>query len=214
MDIAPITPLVGATSGLALGALHALAPDHCAGLAACTTADMRLGAMLRTSLRFALGHGLILIIGSIACLLTGLWIPSHIVHKAEIAAGIGLCVLGIILWQERSHRWLQSRHASVWVGGALAFSGIRGMLMAFTPLLLVGNKPLVVAAYVAGFVGGMSIALLGVGGLMGLGFKVAAASHAAKKSSTLPSTKVWARRTVASLSIVTGGFWILQQWVL
>ncbi len=79
---------------LALGALHGLGPDHAAAVAALSLRAGRMREALAIALRFALGHGAVFALSSVAARAVLAALPSGFERACEVLGGIALAVLG------------------------------------------------------------------------------------------------------------------------
>jgi cytochrome c biogenesis protein CcdA len=80
---------------LALGALHGLGPDHAAAVAALSLRAGRLREALAIAARFALGHGLVFALSSLAARAVLAALPANLERAFEVLGGVALAVLGI-----------------------------------------------------------------------------------------------------------------------
>ena len=175
-------------SGLGLGMLHALDPDHV--LAVANLDDPRAGrrAGLRLCGRWALGHGAVLCVIGALVLLAGMAVPVALSFWAERLVGLVLILLGIgSLWT------LVAGEAPLWIhrhGGAGTHLHVAGMpahhgrrallvgmlhgtagsaaLLALAPLALAAS-PWLGMAYLLAFGAGVMAAMLAAGSLLGAG---------------------------------------------
>ncbi len=81
-----------------LGMLHALDADHIMAVTGLASTRSSLGAGLRFCLRWAVGHGLTLLIFAAAVLLLGMAIPYTLSSWAESLVGVLLLVIGVWLF--------------------------------------------------------------------------------------------------------------------
>ncbi len=175
-------------SGLGLGMLHALDPDHV--LAVANLDDPRAGrrAGLRLCGRWALGHGVVLLAIGALVLVAGMAVPVTLSFWAERLVGIVLVALGVAaLWTLmageaplRIHRHgetgthlhlagMPAHHGrrAVLVGALHGMAG-SAALLALAPLALAAS-PWLGMGYLAAFGAGVMIAMLIAGGLLGIG---------------------------------------------
>jgi nickel/cobalt transporter (NicO) family protein len=81
---------------LALGALHGLGPDHAAAVAALSVRAGRVREALAIALRFALGHGAVFALSSVAARAVLAALPSGFERACEVLGGVALAVLGVV----------------------------------------------------------------------------------------------------------------------
>ena len=181
-------PLLLLASGLGLGMLHALDPDHV--LAVANLDDPRAGrrAGLRLCGHWALGHGAVLCAIGGLVLLAGMAVPVTLSFWAERLVGIVLVLLGVgTLWTLaageaplRIHRHgeagthlhlagLPAHHGRrALLVGALHGTAGSAALLALAPLALAAN-PWLGMGYLVAFGTGVMAAMLAAGGLLGAG---------------------------------------------
>jgi hypothetical protein len=137
-------------------------------------------AALKTALRFAVGHALVLALLSGVCLASGVALSERFERGAELVGG-GLLVLlaltalflpGVLHHghphlpsHASSHRHLRFSAAA---GGLLALSGGRALLMALAPLLVGGGLGTSGWVYLPGFALGILVSMGAVGLLLSL----------------------------------------------
>jgi hypothetical protein len=200
--------------GLTQGLVHALGPDHCAAVATLgTLGGGRRRGVLRTALRFALGHALML--GGVAalCLLAGLGLSETFTRWAEVFGGgvlVALAVAALLFPASAAHGHPhlpghdREPHAHVHVstaaGALMAVSGVRGLLLALPPLLVGGSMSGAAWSYLPGFALGI---LVGMGAL-GLLFAEGLSRVSARMAP-------WVHRGVALASGALGLFWMTAQ---
>ena len=176
-------------TGLGLGLLHALDPDHL--LAVANLDDPRAGrrAGLQLCGRWALGHGAMLLAIGALVLLAGWAVPTELSHWAERLVGLVLILLGAgTLWALiagesplRVHQHGGGTHAHLF--GLPAHHGRRALLvgmlhgtagsaalLALAPLALAAT-PWLGMAYLLAFGAGVMAAMLAAGGLFGAGLR-------------------------------------------
>jgi len=186
-----IDPSLGLlATGLGLGLLHALDPDHL--LAVANLDDPRAGrrAGLQLCGRWALGHGAVLLVIGALVLLAGMAVPTGLSGGAERLVGLVLIGLGVAtLWTlvageapVRIHyHGAAGTHAHLL--GLPAHHGRRALLvgmlhgtagsaalLALAPLALAAS-PWLGMAYLLAFGVGVMAAMLVAGGLLGAGLR-------------------------------------------
>lgn len=177
-------------TGLGLGLLHALDPDHL--LAVANLDDPRAGRRARLQLcgRWALGHGAVLLAIGALVLLAGMAVPIELSGRAERLVGLVLIGLGLAtLWTlvageppvQVHHHGQTGTHAHLL--GLPAHHGRRALLvgmlhgtagsavlLALAPLALAAS-PWLGMAYLLAFGVGVMAAMLVAGGLFGAGLR-------------------------------------------
>ncbi len=177
-------------TGLGLGLLHALDPDHL--LAVANLDDLRTGrrARLRLCGRWALGHGAVLLAIGALVLLAGMAVPTELGGWAERLVGLVLIGLGTNrLWTliageppvQVHHHGETGTHAHLL--GLPAHHGRRALLvgmlhgtagsaalLALAPLALAAS-PWLGMTYLLAFGVGVMVAMLAVGGFLGAGLR-------------------------------------------
>lgn len=139
------------------GLLHGLGPDHCLAIGALSTAGGGMRRAAGVSLRFGIGHTVVLAAGALIAAVTGLAIPERWESALEVVGGVSLLLLGCwtVLSKHsllpHSHGGLEAHtHGSTghthdhdgvviptWAGGrfqtlaggVFGLSGVRGLLM-------------------------------------------------------------------------------------
>jgi sulfite exporter TauE/SafE len=184
--------------GVLLGLRHALEADHIVALTAIVGQGRGVRRALMAGLRWGIGHSITILVVGFAALALKISIPQGLALSLEFAVGIALVVLGIPLirrWAARNHLH-RHRHESAWhthphthgeaVGHAHRHSRkpfFMGMLHglagsgALTVLVLATMESVaegVVFLLLFGL--GSILAMLVVGGLLGLSFGLAARS--------------------------------------
>lgn len=160
--------LAAALAGIAFGAAHGLGPDHCAALATLLAREGGAPRALGVSLRFAAGHALVLAALALPAALAGVLIPESWERGAEVGGGALLVLLGVVaLRRLRAHAPHDHDHAhphgATLVGGALAISGVRGLVLALPPLLAAGSSIVPAVVYVGAFGLGIAAAMTAFG---------------------------------------------------
>lgn len=176
----------------------------------------RRRATLLVALRFAIGHAAVL--GGVAtfCLVAGVGLSETFERWAEIFGGAVLVALAVAAFlfpnvlrhghphlSGHTHEPHSHRHerVSTAAGALMAFSGVRGLLLALPPLLVGGSMRSSGWTYLPGFALGI---LLGMGAV-GLLF----AEGLSRMGSVLAER---IQRTVAAASGVLGLFWIVSRF--
>ena len=180
-----------------LGLLHALDADHIMAVSGLAARRPSLRNSLRFCLRWAIGHGLTLLLIGGSVFLLGMAIPSRFSAIAEGLVGVMLIAIGLwILWElfrSRAHLHFHDhddlpRHAH-WHAhhghpsqhdadahqhphGALLVGVLHGTagsapLLALIPLASLGHSPWLGMAYLALFSLGVLLAMIFFGGLLG-----------------------------------------------
>lgn len=185
--------LAAAGSGIAIGVLHGLGPDHCAALASLLVRDGQSHGTARLSLKFGLGHALALGGLGLAAAASGLLIPESWERNAEVLAGALLIVVGVLAIRARDSRVLLHRHAhehdgerhehwhahvgeqatthsrhrhphlATLVGGGFGLSGVRALTLALPPLLVAGHSWVAALAFVLCFGLGVALSMVAFG---------------------------------------------------
>jgi nickel/cobalt transporter (NicO) family protein len=203
--------------GLGQGLLHAVGPDHCAAMATLgTLGPARRRATLLVALRFAIGHAAVL--GAVAtfCLMAGVGLSETFERWAEIFGGAVLVALAVaaLLFPNvlrhghphlpgHTHEPHSHMHdqVSTAAGALMAFSGVRGLLLALPPLLVGGSMQSAGWTYLPGFAFGILVGM----GAVGLVF----AEGLARMGSVLAERL---QRVVAVGSAALGLFWIASRF--
>jgi len=90
-----------------LGMLHALDADHVMAVTGLVANKSDRRSALRFCLRWAVGHGLVLLIVGALVFGLGMSIPHSLSHNAEILVGVMLIIIGVIvllnLYRKRTH---------------------------------------------------------------------------------------------------------------
>ncbi len=76
------------------GLLHGLGPDHCLAIGALSTAGGGMRRAASVSLRFGVGHTVVLAAGALIAAVTGLAIPERWESALEVVGGLSLLILG------------------------------------------------------------------------------------------------------------------------
>jgi ABC-type nickel/cobalt efflux system permease component RcnA len=95
------------TLALSLGIVHALDADHIMAVSALTSTNNNSRSSVRFCVRWAIGHGVTLIVIGCCVYLLGMAIPDQLSHYAEHAVGLVLIAIGLYLLytlhQKRAH---------------------------------------------------------------------------------------------------------------
>jgi nickel/cobalt exporter len=178
------------TMGFGLGLLHALDPDHVLAVANLGDASAGRRATLGFCGRWALGHGLALLVIGALVLLAGMAVPSDLSAGAEHLVGWVLIALGVTtlwrLWAGEAPLQLHCHGVDgthLHVAGLPAHQGRRALLvgllhgtagsaslLALAPIAAAAN-PWVGMAYLLLFGAGVLTAMLACGGLLGEGLR-------------------------------------------
>ncbi len=95
--------IVGLLSMFGQGLLHGLGPDHCLAIGALSAGGRGgLREAATVSLRFGVGHTLVLAAGALAAAVTGVMIPARWESTLEVVGGLSLLALGV--WTVLSRR--------------------------------------------------------------------------------------------------------------
>lgn len=175
--------------GFGLGLVHAFDADHVMALS--VFASRRRGASegARAGLRWAFGHGLVLLVVGIALLFLGRALPPGLAIVAERAVGVVMIGLGLWVFAElaRQHSHLHFHehddllphahwhtherddvhrhdHGPVFVGG---LHGLAGSAPVLAVLPAATRSPLLGLGYLVVFAIGVSLAMGIVSGLLG-----------------------------------------------
>jgi ABC-type nickel/cobalt efflux system permease component RcnA len=92
MDLSIIAILL---SGLGLGFIHSLDPDHVVAMTALVCNNKNIHKSIASATVWGIGHSAVLLIAGFALLILRVTIPENIVDAFEFAAAILLIVLGI-----------------------------------------------------------------------------------------------------------------------
>lgn len=205
------------------GLLHGFGPDHC--LAIGTLASRGgLRRALSVSLRFGLGHTLVLAVCAVGAAVAGVAVPERWERGLEMVGGLSLLALGV--WTVLDARAISTHHhgdgvdhvhlfddghgitppsdeariagsLSTVAGAVFGLSGVRALLLLLPAT--VQRAPLIVLLSVLLFGGGVVISMLAVGWLaQGLG------ARARKVESAL-------RVAVGLASMAVGAWWVVSR---
>jgi hypothetical protein len=159
---------------LVLGLVHGLAPDHCLAVSA-LAAGHRYRAVVGIAVRFGASHTAVLFLFAAGLLFFHWDLSAHLGRAGDIATGVLLIILGLVLIFERLGRRLGlSQHAhqqpgdaraknrSGWmVGAVFALAGLRNALMAL-PIAMHHGIGLALTALLL-FGGGITLSMIGYG---------------------------------------------------
>lgn len=178
-----------------LGLLHALDADHVMAVSGLASSRPGLRTSLAFCARWAVGHGLSLVMIGSAVLLLGVAVPTELSAVAESLVGVALIAIGAwVLWTlaaqgihlhfhrheglPRHAHWHKHDfshnhernvhrhgHGTVMVGVLHGTAG-SAPLLALIPLAQIGS-PWIGLAYLALFSGGVLVSMLLFGGLLG-----------------------------------------------
>ncbi len=171
------------------GLLHGLGPDHCLAIAALSTSGGGMRRAAGVSLRFGVGHTVVLAAGALVAAVTGLAIPARWESTLEVVGGVSLLALGC--WTVLSKRALlphshgglaahthgdegaQHDHGGAvippWAGGrfqtlagaVFGLSGVRGLLMLLPLMARERTASLLLGVLLFG--AGVVLSMFGVG---------------------------------------------------
>lgn len=171
-----------------LGLVHAFDADHVMALSVFATRKKGVREGVRTGLRWAAGHGLVLLAVGLVLLLLGHSLPTRIVIVAERLVGMAMIVLGASVWidlaRRRSHLHFHAHddlpphahwhtheddghrheHGALMVG---ALHGLAGSAPILAVLPAAARSPLLGLAYLLLFAVGVALAMGFVSGLIG-----------------------------------------------
>jgi len=86
--------------GFTLGVIHAFDADHVMALSVFATRERSGGRAIAAGLRWAAGHGFMLLVAGGALLLLGRALPPEAALWAERAVGLTMIGLGVYVWME------------------------------------------------------------------------------------------------------------------
>ena len=204
---------------LALGAAHALAPDHVMTVVALTR-DSAPRSAFRHALYWAGGHGLAIIAAALSAVLIGQFLPGRWLVVAEWMAALALMAMGATLLLRAG--WLPSLHAHGPFGrhlhlpaagtifarphahGALTLGLLHGLAgsaaaLAMLPAAAQSSPGLALGA-AAAFVLGVLIAMAAFG--YGCGALLASADANTKSARTIT--------TMIGIATVAAGFYMMH----
>ena len=216
-------------AALALGATHALEVDHMVAVNAFVGNRPRVRAAVGFGVRWALGHGAVVLLVGVAIAATGVHIDESLMAWAEIGVGVVLVALGA--WALRTAQRLhvhtpaehgghahvhahapsahphhhrdggigRHRHLSTLVGAAHGLAGA-APVVALMPVTMVEGFWAAIG-YLAAFGAGTALAMGTYAGL--------AAAALERLGSSVRAARGIAR-TTAVASIVVGGWWIAR----
>jgi hypothetical protein len=176
-----------------LGLVHAVDADHVMALSVFATRARGAAAGARAGMRWSLGHGgVVLVVGSVLVAL-GSVMPASYALLAERAVGLTMIGLGFFVWLELARRrvhlhfhahdgfpphahWhahARSResvpehrheHGALFVG---ALHGLAGSAPILAVLPIARTAPWIAGAYLVLFGAGVTVAMVGVSGMLG-----------------------------------------------
>jgi hypothetical protein len=216
--------MLAVLASLALGALHALGPDHLLAIAALASREGLSRSVLKQSARFGIGHALTLGVGALVLqLAAGFW-PAWLDGAGERLGGAALVVIGLPLLAEgllarlglhlHRHRHGEVEHAhphfhrtgaghahrhlsGLATGALMALGGIRGLVVAL-PAASASSVPLTVASVLSFGLGVFAVTVI-------YGLAVA-------RVSSRMSGAAWTRfgsRALGATAVATGLFLIV-----
>lgn len=171
-----------------LGLVHAFDADHVMAVSVFATRKQGGRAGIRAGLRWAVGHGLVLLGVGLVLLLLGRSIPTQIVIVFDRLVGVALIVLGATVWidlaRRRSHLHFHAHddlpphahwhtheddghghpHGALMVG---ALHGLAGSAPILAVLPAAARSPWLGLAYLVLFAVGVALAMAVVSGLIG-----------------------------------------------
>jgi nickel/cobalt exporter len=203
-----------------LGLVHAFDADHVMALSVFATKGRGVREGIRAGLRWALGHGVVLLAVGVGLLLLGHSLPKEIAVASERLVGLVMVLLGATVWISlirqgshlhfhahddlRSHaHWHKHEdsghgheHGALMVGAA---HGLAGSAPILAVLPAAARSPLLGVAYLVIFALGVAVAMSIVSGLIG---------HLSGQLSQRAETRGLAvlRASCASGSIVLGAW--------
>ena len=181
-----------------LGMLHALDADHVMAVTGLVAGRRDRRSALRFCLRWAIGHGLVLLLVGSLVFLLGMNIPHSLSHYAEILVGVVLIVIGAIvlinLYRQQTHmhfhthdglpahaHWhvhtaqelVQHKHAGHRHAHGPVLVGMLHGLAGSSPLLAIIpismlQSPAIGLLYLLIFSAGVLLAMLLFGGVLGV----------------------------------------------
>jgi ABC-type nickel/cobalt efflux system permease component RcnA len=220
LDFATLTWL---TLGFGLGLVHAFDADHVMTLSVLSSRGRNAADGVRVGLRWAVGHGLVLLVAGCAFLFLGRSLPPGMVAAAERGVGFVMIALGLWVWHDlvrrRSHLHFHAHddlpphahwhshdrddvhrheHGAVLIGG---LHGLAGSAPILAVLPAAARSPMLGIGYLLLFAAGVSLAMGLVSGSLGHLAKRLAVPEGSRRLSAL---RAWS----ASGSIVLG-LWML-----
>lgn len=172
--------------GLGLGVLHAFDPDHLAAVGGLTsgthggansaTGPHKKHAIWRFAMHWSLGHGGVLLAISCAVLLLGIAVPTQVSALAEQCVAFMLIAIGLGgFWKTLkpnpdTDSALNRRHNGATFVGMVHGTAGSAPLLALLPITQM-KEPAVGLIYVFLFGIGVTLAMMGLGGLLFQGFK-------------------------------------------
>lgn len=164
-------------TGLGLGMLHALDPDHVAAVMGSSAPGLkretegRLMPVLRFGLHWAFGHGAAVVIVSLLVLLLGMATPVKLSMWAETAVGYTLVAIALAGFWRIYHQWRHHLPGKRVTGLAPLVGLLHGLagsapLLALVPLSQL-QQPILGIAYVMLFSLGVAAGMLALLSLCG-----------------------------------------------
>ena len=210
--------------GFGLGALHALDADHIMAVTALSNRKVGVKQAFFYSSYWALGHGFVLLASGILLFGLGFSIPPRLQYLAEASVGVLLIILGIACfiqfrkdnlslsmhrhgdvvhthWQHKGTEHAdKSTHKPVFVG---LLHGLAGSAPALALMPAVASGEIVTAlGYLLLFSVGVMLSMM----LFGLGFAQIQQFLQRRYRALFTAS----RYLLASVSILLGGFWLIQ----
>lgn len=193
-EIAPLLPnlLSSAVAWLllafVLGLVHAFDADHVMALSVFATKKRGMREGIRAGLRWALGHGVVLLAVGVGLLFLGQSLPTEIAIASERLVGLVMVLLGATVWigliRQGSHLHFHAHddltshahwhthedsghgheHGALMVGAA---HGLAGSAPILAVLPAAARSPMLGIAYLVLFALGVAVAMGVVSGLIG-----------------------------------------------
>lgn len=220
MDWASTTWLV---LGFGLGLVHAFDADHVMAVSVFASRGRKATDGIRAGLRWAVGHGLVVIAAGVALLFLGRAMPPAMAWAAERVVGLVMIALGIWVFRElarqRSHLHFHEHddlpphahwhthddgdvhrhdHRPVLVGG---LHGLAGSAPILAVLPAASRSPLLGLGYLVLFTLGVALAMALFSGLLGFFAERLASNSGARRLTTL---RAWS--ATGSIAL---GVWLL-----
>lgn len=218
-------------TALSLGFLHGLGADHMmaiANLAVSPRGGADRPAPMRVAVRFALGHALVLLVGTGGVILLGWQIPELVERAGEMVGGTLLILMGAFtLWVIAADRLYGHAHPPGWMhwhlhfgrrehhapadshsrgagllGAVFAVSGLRALTLLAPDLAPGATGSLLTLLYLVGvFAVGILLSMSLFGVVLSRLLGPATASAALTRAAAI---------VTAVASIGLGGFWVTQ----
>lgn len=228
----PIDLVASFALAFGLGLVHAFDADHVMALSVFATRGRSAAEGARAGLRWSIGHGFVILAAGLLLVAVGRALPESLSLLADRAVGVVMIGLGVFVWIELARRrahlhfhahdglpphahWhdhaVQARaaahartehrheHGAMFVG---ALHGLAGSAPILAVLPVARHSPTLALAYLVLFGVGVSVAMVGVSGLLG---------HVAGKLSAEGAGRglSWLRAVGAGGSVVVG-VWLLS----